>query len=177
MIIGKTVDEVIAALNKVCPDACVGWGDVDEDNGLTGTVSFEIEEDPAIIYPLCRELQAIGYAGCDWEYSCFQSSKNGEPNDWFTAAWDEGMPCPSEDDKHLYDLFITVTDGETGAEFPTGTHGADAPEAYWWQYLVLNHITLFNNGKEWLDALQRTKIYSFGIFQLIWEGKNEQKTE
>ena len=160
MIIGKTVDEVIAALNAVCPDVCVGWGDVNEDNFQNRTVSFEIEEDPAIIYPLCRELQAIGYADCDWEYSCFWSSKNGYQNNSFTAAWNEGMPCPSADDESLYDLFITVTDGETGAKFPTGTHDACSSDAYWWQNFVLNHLAL-KKGRKWNDAWQKAKKYTF----------------
>ncbi len=118
LLIGVTADQVIKALQKICPAAIVGNG-YEED----GNVRFEIaDENPDLIYKMTRRLNCRGYADTDWEDVWFVASENGRNYDGYTAAWESGCPYKRDNDEDLedlYDAFVNITD-PSGAVFSTG---------------------------------------------------------
>ena len=125
LVIGKTEDEVIDALNRIATrgkywhstiytGVCAGK---QED----GNVRFNVMKgSPDLIYDLTDELHTIGYSMTDWSNNVFICAENGKDSHDFTAAWEDDSPYHHEDDEDEWDAFAVATDNRSGAEFGFG---------------------------------------------------------
>ena len=160
MVIDVKLDDLIAALNKLNPDMCVGSGRISE----TGrSIHFEIcKESPDFIGDITYELHCIGYAdmGAWYGEAYFVAYKDGAEFDDFKAEWrddcperrdydygpddevdEDGEPLSEEelDQKMDWDAFVTITDNFSGEKFETGDGAISYDQLDKWKDLVNNH--------------------------------------
>ena len=139
-VLTNDLDAVIAALNEINPEMCVGSGVVEE-----GAIYFEIcKEGPDLIYDITAKLHCVGFAdmGAWYGQGCFEAAKNGKEYDGFYAEWRDDCPYDryeEGEDEQNYDVFVTVVDRETKITFPTGEGAACTDALFYWTNLVNEH--------------------------------------
>ena len=128
LIMNKSTDEVINMLNDM------GFNPDDIGNGCETEhgVSFVIcKGNPEYIYDFTKRLNTRGYADTDWDDTYTECAENGEWFDNFKAEWTDGHPHLM-DDEEWENVFVTITDIETGERFYTGTGmGGDVTFRYY----------------------------------------------
>ncbi len=123
VLIDVKLDDVIDALNELRPDGCFGSGAV-KGRGTYFEGCKELPDE--LLSEITEKLGCKGFADIGSWYGdpYFIACENGYEYDNYTAVFTDNSPYPyddtDEDECNEWDVFVTVTDNESGVEFFTG---------------------------------------------------------